>query len=176
MISVGNSAFSCDGLTEINFNATTMNDLDYRNNVFCKAGQNGNGITVNIGANVKKIPTYLFNPTNNMSDAPKIKTIAFAKESLCTEIGRNAFSYCDKLESIIIPVSMTNISENVFYYCKRLTNIYYKGSETDWNNMRISSQGDTYFTNATRYYYSDENPIVEGNYWYYCEAGVPMSW
>ncbi len=59
--SIGTHAFyNCTALTNINYNATAMDDLSSDNYVFYNAGQNGTGITVTIGANVTKIPAYLF--------------------------------------------------------------------------------------------------------------------
>lgn len=29
-------------------------------------------------------------------------------------------------------------------------------------------------TNATRYYYSETQPVEEGNYWHYAEDGVTL--
>jgi uncharacterized repeat protein (TIGR02543 family) len=55
---IGTYAFQgCTGLTEINFNAAAMTDLSSDNYVFYNAGTSGTGITVNVGANVTKIPS-----------------------------------------------------------------------------------------------------------------------
>ena len=40
-----------------------------------------------------------------------------------TSIGSYAFSYCDSLTSITIPDSVTSIGENAFFTCNRLTSI-----------------------------------------------------
>ena len=114
---IDSSAFEgCTYLEEINFNAKAMNDLSFNNYVFNKAGQRGNGITVNIGANVTKIPAYLFNPHDDSSYAPKITTVNFAEGSTCTSIGSCAFYNCTDLTSITIPDSVTSIDSSAFSY------------------------------------------------------------
>ncbi len=116
--SVGYYAFAgCTDLTEINFNATAMDDLSSENYVFSGAGQNGGGITVNVGANVTKIPAYMF---YNVSC---ITNVLFTNESQCTSIGESAFSGCIGLISMEIPMNIINIYDNAFLYCYKLVEI-----------------------------------------------------
>ena len=123
--SIGTYAFyNCTALTEINYNAATVNNLSKNNNVFYNAGQNGTGIIVNIGANVTKLPNYLFSPTNALN-APKVSitTVNFAEGSVCESIGDGAFSDCSNLTSITIPESVTSIGDWAFSNCSSLTSI-----------------------------------------------------
>ncbi|MBQ2738274.1 MAG: leucine-rich repeat protein [Clostridia bacterium] len=123
--SIGYSAFSgCTSLTEIKFNATSMNDLSKDNQVFYNAGQSGSGIKVTIGKNVTKIPAYLFYPdTDNNSSTPKITRLEFEEGSACKSIRNYAFYYCSSLTSITIPSSVTSIGSYAFYNCTSLTSI-----------------------------------------------------
>ena len=124
LISIANNAFyNCTALTEINFNATAMNDLASNNYVFSNAGKNGSGITVNIGANVTKIPAYLFHPYSSGNSAPNIVTVNFAEGSVCESIGNYAFAYCNNMKSVTIPDSITNINERAFYICSNLASV-----------------------------------------------------
>ncbi|MCD8373140.1 MAG: leucine-rich repeat protein [Clostridia bacterium] len=139
--SIGNYAFyNCTALTEINFNATAMSDLSSSNCVFYKAGQSGDGITVTIGANVTKIPAYLFNPTSSSSYAPKITSVVFEEDSVCTSIGTYAFYYSTSLTSITIPSSVTSIGSYAFRYCTSLTSVTFENT-SGW--YRTTTSGAT---------------------------------
>lgn len=133
VISIDKHAFyNCPALTEINFNAKAVNDFDSNNSVFTYAGQNGSGITVNIGANVTKIPAYLFYPySGNSKYIPKIVTVNFAEGSVCETIGEWAFYNCDSLTSVAIPDSMENIGRYAFQNCKMLSELTIGNSVRD---------------------------------------------
>ena len=124
--SIGSYAFyNCYSLTEIQYNATECADFGSSNYIFYNAGQNGEGITVTIGANVKKIPAYMFCPYEYSSSyAPKIVSVIFEEGSICERIGSYAFEVCSSLTSVVIPDSVTSIGYNAFYGCSSLTNIY----------------------------------------------------
>ena len=56
-----------------------------------------------------------------------------------TDIGGMAFISCDSLTSITIPDSVTNIERDAFSNCTSLANIYYKGTEEQWNAITKGS-------------------------------------
>ncbi|MBO4323293.1 MAG: hypothetical protein J5836_01380, partial [Clostridia bacterium] len=70
-----------------------------------------------------------------------------------------------------------SIGWDAFYGCSGLTKVYYKGMAEEWDNISINNEGDynNYLINATRYYYSEEEPTESGNYWHYVD-GVPTEW
>ena len=53
-----------------------------------------------------------------------------------TSIEKQTFYSCSNLASITIPKSVTSIGVEAFYGCARLANIYYKGTEEQWNAIR----------------------------------------
>ena len=126
---IGDCAFyGCTALTEIKYNATECADLSYYN-AFDNAGQNGEGIKVTIGANVKKIPAYLFYSSSNYHRA-KIISLEFEEGSICKSIGESAFAYCKELTSVVIPNSVTSIGADAFYSCSKITSIVIPESVT----------------------------------------------
>ncbi len=91
-----------------------------------------------------------------------------------TIIGSYAFYHCTSLTSIIIPESVIMISDNAFYFCWSLTsitisesvisirtsafrlcdnlqNVYYGGTQNQWNEISIDNGNDN-LKNATIHY------------------------
>ncbi len=93
-----------------------------------------------------------------------------------TTIDNYAFSYCSNLETITIPKSVKKVAENAFSNCKKLTSVFYVGLSTDWDSISIGN-GNKPLTSATKYYYSETEPVEEGNYWHYdTDGATPVVW
>jgi len=61
--------------------------------------------------------------------------------SSVTVIGQEAFYNCKSLETVTMPTSVTSVQENAFANCGSLSDVYYSGSEEQWNHINISSAG-----------------------------------
>ena len=72
-----------------------------------------------------------------------------------TTIGYRAFDYSASLESIVIGAGVTHIGENAFKNCTALKDVYYKGTQEQWNQVVIETEGT--FENVNMHYnYSDD--------------------
>lgn len=69
-----------------------------------------------------------------------------------TTIGEQAFMYSSNLTSITIPASLTSIGSYAFSGTA-LTDVYYEGTEAQWNNISIAA-GNAFLTNANIHYNS----------------------
>lgn len=192
---IGTLAFSFTGLTSVNIPASveTIGDNPF---MFC---ENLNAITVNsestnfqiinsclvdivnkqiiIGLDYSNIPT-------NSEKVTKIGNSAFANltgvahlkiPSNITSIGDAAFEFCGDIVSVEIPVELAEIIKYAFDSCEKLTTVYYAGTQSQWEAIAIAVSGNSEIINATRYYYSENEPTTTGNYWHYVE-GVPTAW
>ena len=70
-----------------------------------------------------------------------------------TSIGDYAFCDCTNLTSITIPESVTSIGYSAFSSCENLTDVYFGGSEEQWNQIDIQLENYS-LTNATIHYNS----------------------
>ena len=68
-----------------------------------------------------------------------------------TSIGDYAFSDCTDLTSVTIPDSVTSIGDGAFSCCYSLKDVYYTGTEDEWNRISIGTDNE-YLTNATIHY------------------------
>ena len=60
-----------------------------------------------------------------------------------TSIGNGAFFDCLYLTRITIPSSVTSIGNSAFFGCSSLENIYYKGTEEQWNAITKDDSWNT---------------------------------
>lgn len=86
-----------------------------------------------------------------------------------TAIPDFAFRACEKLTTVTIPASVTTIGEYAFSYCTELTDVYYNGTEEQWNTVSVES-GNEYLQNAIVHFPEPEVPEVT-DYTYTVENG-----
>ena len=88
-------------------------------------------------------------------------------------INENTFSACTSLASVVIGDSVTSIAKFAFSGCSALASAYYNGTLEDWSDITIEENNHA-LTNATRYYYSENEPTEEGNFWHYVEGEITV--
>ena len=76
-----------------------------------------------------------------------------------TDIYNGAFSGCINLANIVIPNSVVSISDGVFWDCTSLTDVYYNGTEEEWNGITIGKANDC-LTDATIHFLGEDEPEV----------------
>ena len=155
--SIGSYAFTnCTGLISI---TVSENNLFYKSidgNLYTKDGKTlvqyaigKEDTSFTIPDTVTSIGSYAFSYCTGL-------TSVVIPDSV-TSIGSNAFYSCDGLTSVTIGNGVTSIGYCAFYKCTSLTDVYYTGTETEWNAITVGSS-NTPLTNATKHYnYTPDN-------------------
>ena len=122
------NAFHCNGVEEIYFNATKMNDFTYDNTPFKYIKDSGNGIRVIFGKNVIKIPAYLFSwyEYGTHSGSSSIKSVETEDESHLNSIGERAFGYCENIKSVSLLFDAGSVlfGSGCFAGCENIKDVY----------------------------------------------------
>lgn len=110
------------------------------------------------------IPRGVYNLDDNIFDGcSSLKTISFYENLTIGKYGFNnctslesfafpvtaksisafLFSGCTSLKEVVIPASVTKIGYDAFANCTSLENVYFEGSEEDWNKITIDTTNDS---------------------------------
>ena len=157
VMNIGDGAFfACKSLKSIEVSDNNENYTSFDGVLFNK--------------DASELITYPAGKPNDTYEIPiSVKSICYAAFLLCTSltdviiangvtsIGHEAFSYCRNLTSIIIPDSVTSIGHYVFSDCESLKDVYYTGSEDEWNKITIGNDNEN-LTNATIHYNFEPEP------------------
>ena len=63
-----------------------------------------------------------------------------------------AFKNCSGITTIRLSASVKSIGNNAFNGCYSLTDVYYDGTETEWQKVAVGTTGNDPFKNATVHY------------------------
>lgn len=130
VISIGDHTFkSCDNLSEIKVDENNP-VYDSRND--CNAIVETSTNTLIQGCNNTVIPEGI------------------------TTIGTEAFFLCNDLKSIVVPKSVTYIGFDAFDGCDKLTDVYFLGSEEQWNDIDIAERNEN-LSNAKIHFNCNQN-------------------
>ena len=136
--SISQEAFyECDSLTSVTIPDSVTN-IGFAAFCLCtnlKSATIGNGVT--------SIPQQAFLWCDNLNSVAIGESV--------TTIEHQAFFDCPKLPIITIPKSVTTIEDDAFAGCNSLNIIRYRGTEAEWNAIRIGS-GNERLRTATKTY------------------------
>ena len=72
-------------------------------------------------------------------------------------IDSRSFFSCSSLTTVTVPDSVTQIEDRAFAYSSKITDVYYSGTEEQWNLITIGTENE-YLTNATIHFAKTSNP------------------
>lgn len=109
---------------------------------------------------------------NNYAFALCSQMTSIALPYSLTKMGTYAFAFCSSLEYIVMDINPAlYIFQYAFIGCDSLSTVY----RVNRNTMQVENEGNELLFAATFSYYSEEEPVEEGNYWRYVD-GVPTVW
>ena len=73
-----------------------------------------------------------------------------------TSIENGGFSECESLTSVEIPKSMEYISDTAFVSCPSLSDIFYQGTQEEWNDLFGGEYGDAVVTQYATVHFAKE--------------------
>ena len=148
--SIGDSAFdNCSSLTSIEIPDSVTSIGSYAFSVCSSL------TSVSIGNSVTSIGDCAFVACRSLTSIEIPDSV--------TSIGYCAFGHCGRLTSVSIGNSVTSIGNSAFEHCSSLTDVYYKGTEEEWNKISIAEYNDG-LENATIHY--NHKPLEE-NFGFY---------
>lgn len=82
----------------------------------------------------------------------------------------------NKVESLYIPASVTEFNGGWQFFNSSFKKIYYGGTQEAWNSInKNEDDSNKALKDMTIYFYSEDTPSTDGNYWHYVD-GVITIW
>ena len=82
----------------------------------------------------------------------------------------------NKVESLYIPASVTAFNGGWQFFNSSFKKIYYGGTQEAWNNINKDEENSNKaLKDMTIYFYSEDTPSTDGNYWHYVD-GIITIW
>ena len=152
------------------YDCTSLTSVTIPNSV-TSIGENGfysckSLASVIIPNSVTSIGNHAFSRCESLTNITipnSVKSIGYSAFSSCSSltnvtipnsvksIGDSVFSHCSSLTNVTIPISVTSIVSFAFYDCLMLKDVYYTGSESEWNSISVGNYNDN-LLNATKHY------------------------
>ncbi len=138
---IGSYAFArCPELTSITIPAN-VNEIGH-----CFINKSNNITTINVdGANTAytSIDGVLFNKDKTILLAyPNGKGSSYSIPDSVITIENHSFMDCVNVKNITIPNNVKTIKVGAFENCTELTDVYYSGTENEWNNIDIKNNNN----------------------------------
>ena len=97
-------------------------------------------------------------------DCGKLKSIVYPEG-----VVKCVISIYESFDFVVIPNSVKNVNFSFFVDVK----VYYHGTEEEWEKV---GRNERALEHAILYFYSDDEPEGEGNFWHYNRAGDVEIW
>ena len=159
--SIGNGSFQDISKTKITFNGaiTALGESSFER---CTTLEE-----ITLGEGLAEIPYRAF------AECTSIKHINVPNGA--TVIREDAFTGCTSLITVVLPSTLTSIEDGAFDDCTALKTVFYEGTEEQFDTLDISTLNDA-INDAKVYFYSEQEPAGDGDFWHYNNNGSPIIW
>ena len=69
-----------------------------------------------------------------------------------TEAAMYLFQECEKLERVTLPLGLKTVSDSAFLGCKALTDVFYRGTQAQWDGVSVVERGNDALLGATMHF------------------------
>ena len=153
VMSLGECAFyNCDKITNITIPGSVVDiGRDPANGIYYGGVfENCDALTsVTIQSGVTAIGCAMFKNCKNLKSVVIPDTVIIIKGA---GLQRGAFYGCTSLKSIVIPSSVMTIGKSAFDKCENLSDVYYTGTQSQWNEIEIGDENSPLL--GIRYHYN----------------------
>lgn len=110
------------------------------------------GVTkITIPETVVEIGNLAFGSCSNLEE------VIIEENSKLTTIKEDAFLYCDKIKTIVLPSSLKTIEKNAFGKIEGIENVYFNGTIDDFCKIEFADSNANPLRVAEKFYVKDEN-------------------
>lgn len=120
---------------------------------------------VSLSSSLKKIDAEAFKNCTSLENLVIPESVE--------EIGLRAFGGCSALKNVLLPKSLQKIGDYAFEDCSNIKNVFYAATSEEFKRIKIGS-GNEPLTRQSRYYYAEQAPETDGNFWYVKENQVTI--
>ena len=159
---IGKSAFECLAGVKINIRGglTEIGEAAFKG---C------DGLSeINFGEGLKQIPFESF------ADCVSLESLTLP--ATLEKIDENAFYGCRGLSYVVVRKTLKSIEDSAFEDCTSLKEIYFIGNADEFGKITVAPNGNESFISSEVFCYSETEPAVEGDFWYYDENGKIKFW
>ena len=125
---------------------------------------------IELGNGSKEIPFEAFSGCTALREVILSDTVE--------RIAENAFDSCSALDTVVAHESLKTVEDSAFVDCDALRAVCYYGTAEAWAATAISegNHGNDRLISAKLYIYSESEPTVDGDFWYFSNDGRIRVW
>ena len=126
--------------------------------------------SIELGSGLTEVPFEAFSGCTGLREVILSDTVE--------KIAENAFELCSSLDTVVAHETLRFVEDSAFVDCDALRAVCYYGTAEKWAETEIAggNYGNDTLRSAKLYIYSETEPAVEGDFWYFSKDGRIRVW